>query len=84
MSELQQCYDAACYGGWQDPDPKACGCLGSGWFLSEVDTHHRCSFHGKDARHPEDFETEEEYGEHTEAVRVEVFKPYFTDDDIPF
>lgn len=85
MSELQHYYDqVACGGAWKDEDPKRCGCLGSGWFLSQVDTWHKCSIHKPDAPHPESFECEDDYAEHMETVRVEVFKPHFTDDDIPF
>ena len=54
MSELQHYYDSVCAGGWQDSDPRHCGCRGRGWFLSEVDTWHQCRYHGVGVRHPED------------------------------
>lgn len=56
MSELQACYDSARSGIWQDEDPASCGCRGSGYFLSQVDTVHKCHFHGDGAVHPEDDE----------------------------
>lgn len=43
---LQQIYDAACNSStWSDEDPAHCGCHGCGWFLSDVDTEHRCPNH---------------------------------------
>lgn len=46
MSELTQYYNEfACAGVWASPETSECGCRGSGWFLSEVDTYHRCGFH---------------------------------------
>lgn len=39
---------------WKDEDPALCGCHGSGWFLSEVDTIHKCSIHWVGQPHPED------------------------------
>lgn len=55
MSELQQYYDAVCRGYWKSPDPAECGCRGCGWFSSEVDTWHRCSYHyDPRAGHPDD------------------------------
>lgn len=32
-------------GAWVREDPEACGCRGSGWFLSQLDTWHRCGRH---------------------------------------
>ena len=45
---------------WQDNDPEQCGCGGSGWWLSELDTWHRCGTHGtkENSRHPEDYDYE--------------------------
>lgn len=34
---------------WATINPFTCPCGGSGWLLSEYDTWHRCSVHGKDA-----------------------------------
>jgi hypothetical protein len=45
MSELQLYYDNCRAGQWKAKDADQCGCRGSGWFLSEVDTFHRCNFH---------------------------------------
>lgn len=46
-------------GAWSHPNPKKCGCRGSGWWLSELDSWHLCRFHGKDVNgkqipHPDD------------------------------
>ena len=59
---LQSYYDNfANAGGWQHGDAEQCGCGGSGWWLSEVDTWHRCGVHGteENSTHPEDYD----YGE---------------------
>lgn len=56
MSELTTYYTEFCQSSrWQHPDAEKCGCGGGGWWLSEVDTWHRCSIHGTEAnaRHPE-------------------------------
>jgi hypothetical protein len=46
MSILQDIYNAACDGrSWQHEDTDLCGCRGGGWYLSDVDTSHQCSFH---------------------------------------
>ena len=43
---LQQIYDEACNSStWNDKDPAKCGCRGSGWFLSDLDTEHLCHLH---------------------------------------
>jgi hypothetical protein len=58
MSELQQYYDLFCRTNrWAHPDSEyACGCRGRGWWLSEVDTWHKCPYHEPNAPHPEDYE----------------------------
>jgi len=48
---------------WAHPAPSVCGCKGSGWFLSEVDTWHQCPYHGAGVPHPED-----EHGEADKAA----------------
>ena len=46
MSEIDTYYaEVAKGGGWAHPDPDLCGCGGSGVFLSQVDTFHRCGLH---------------------------------------
>lgn len=42
---LQEEYAEFSRGYWADPDPKQCGCRGSGWALSDLDTWHKCRFH---------------------------------------
>ena len=65
MSELQSYYDnyARNPSRWSDPDPDKCGCHGRGWFLSEVDTWHRCPEHGNGVLHPD----AEDYGWEADA-----------------
>lgn len=53
MSEYEQYMRAVKSGYWQNPNPAQCGCSGKGWFLSEVDTWHKCPLHKPDAPHPE-------------------------------
>jgi len=57
---LQAIYDEARQGSWQDTNPSKCGCRGRGWYLSDLDTWHKCSIHGHDAPCPED-ETEDTF-----------------------
>jgi hypothetical protein len=43
---------------WSDPDAARCGCRGSGWWNSELDTWHACPAHnievkGRRPPHPE-------------------------------
>jgi hypothetical protein len=56
MSELQTYYDEFCRpGAWAREEAEDCGCRGSGWWLSELDTWHECPCHyEKGQPHPED------------------------------
>lgn len=55
MSELQNYYDNYARANvWADSDPERCGCHGSGWFLSDLDTFHRCPVHYTGQPHPEE------------------------------
>lgn len=76
-------------GYWADEDPEKCWCHGSGWALSQVDTWHRCPFHGADARHPED--DNDEVCSHVEVARCYIrtweektAEDGQGEDDIPF
>ena len=60
MSMLQAIYDTARSGQWADPNPADCPCR-NGWFLSDVDTWHRCPIHGHGVPHPEDDHAEFDY-----------------------
>lgn len=51
---LQAIYDNANSGAWETLNPYECGCKGSGWLLSDVDTWHKCRTHNLKASHPED------------------------------
>lgn len=54
MNEFSLYFHEVCKSAiWADTDESICGCRGSGWWLSEVDTWHKCPFHGHDAPHPE-------------------------------
>ena len=59
MSELSHYYqEVACNSStWADPDAAKCGCS-CGWWLSEVDTFHKCPFH--DGPHPDEAGDDEE------------------------
>ena len=60
--ELSQYYNEFVRGcGWVRADKDECGCQGSGWFLSQVDTWHRCTLHGtkENSRHPEDYDEQD-------------------------
>lgn len=57
MSMYTHYYEEYCRGyAWVNPDSAKCGCRGGGWWLSDVDTWHKCPCHAKDAPHPEDLE----------------------------
>jgi hypothetical protein len=66
---------------WAHPDRDLCGC-GGGWWLSEVDTWHKCPYHDKDATHPEWEEEEPFIGPVQEVAKPE--PPVWADDEIPF
>jgi hypothetical protein len=59
---LQEYYNMIAYGGDDSPPPwirekaEDCGCRGRGWYLSDLDTYHRCPVHYKGQRHPEEYE----------------------------
>lgn len=72
---------------WAHPDPDLCGCRGSGWWLSEVDTWEHCPHHGKGVPHPEEYiPTEEELAAIPDLEQEDptAIPPSFGDDDIPF
>jgi hypothetical protein len=54
-SSLQLVYQDACTGLWAEWDYTLCPCR-NGWFLSDVDTWHKCQFHFDSTLglHPED------------------------------
>jgi hypothetical protein len=52
VSELQQYYDACQSGAFACEDEAECPCRG-GWFLSQVDTLHKCPLHYKGQPNPE-------------------------------
>jgi hypothetical protein len=59
---LQAYYNAFRAAPWAHSDPDVCGCRGSGWALSDVDTWHECPIHHVEGqRHPEDDFDPEDY-----------------------
>jgi len=57
MSELSDYYRSCDEGSFARTDPDECGCKGHGWFLSQLDTWHKCPAHWtKESGHPEDSE----------------------------
>ena len=70
---LQAIYDEARGGHWANPHPAFCACR-NGWYLSDLDTWHRCEWHCCGAEHPEhDYEDlSDEDLALVEAARLEV------------
>jgi hypothetical protein len=71
---------------WRDEDPAKCGCRGTGYALSEVDTWHECPIHWREGqRHPLD---EDDDNVDSETARCETppapIVPANDDADIPF
>jgi len=54
MSMLQDIFNSARRGDFAQEDKGLCGCRGSGWFLSGVDTWHECPVHFLGQPCPED------------------------------
>jgi hypothetical protein len=58
MTQLQDYFNIVAYGGidspppWIDEDTARCGCHGSGWFISDVDTLHQCPIHYRGQPYP--------------------------------
>ena len=74
---------------WRDEDPDKCGCRGSGYALSEVDTWHACPIHFRRGQpHPSDEFDGDNVDSETapcETRPVEVTPvPANDDDSIPF
>jgi hypothetical protein len=87
MSSEHEIYyqEVACGAAWVDEDPDACGCKGSGYWLSELDTWHKCRLHAPDAVHPEYEYCLEEMEEQEIVIPAEDSIPDVIDEsDIPF
>lgn len=67
---------------WAHHDRALCSCRG-GWWLSELDTWHKCPYHDKDAPHPEWEEGPEFIGPVQEWTAPAPAREA-EDDDIPF
>lgn len=86
MSEYTAYYQAISTGYWADEDAERCPCHGGGWFLSQVDTWHRCPIHGFDKIHPELLwdENDEPIEPGAYARPEQLPEIEWGDDDIPF
>ena len=90
MSELQHYYsEYACGHGWVREDAAECGCRGNGWWLSQVDTWHKCSHHYVAGQaHPEDHMSDDECDVGEAAPVVAYIAPasptVYDENDIPF
>ena len=92
MSELQHYYNNFRAGSFERLDPARCGCRGTGYALSEVDTWHKCPVHYTPGqRHPEDDhdeceaqDTNEVLDARTIAAMAAVTPAVINDDEIPF
>ncbi len=76
---LQAYYDnvASNPAAWANTDADQCGCGGRGWFLSDLDTWHKCPVH--DGLHPYEEEAvhyaaEEEARDQAEAAFIRELK----------
>ena len=81
---LQSYYDNVCLNPstWADPDAALCSCLGHGWWLSDLDTWHKCPYH--DGPHPEFEEPEPFIGPIQERATTTTPTVEEQDYDIPF
>lgn len=91
MSEYEQYYEACERGMFSDPDKQYCGCKGAGWFLSQVDTWHKCPEHYDGSPDPEsqqDYDDDGSAAVEIAPVSVEPPAPPLEtteiDDEIPF
>lgn len=89
MSELQHYYDNFRAGSFARLHPARCGCGGTGYALSQVDTWHECPVHYiAGQRHPEDDGPDEcdtvTVDARTAAALAAVTPDEVNEDDIPF
>ena len=87
MSEIQHYMDEYVNRyAWADESIFKCGCRGSGWWLSELDTRHECPWHPGHP-HPDEYEgcDEERTDDFTIAlVEPKTYELVGHEDDIPF
>jgi len=50
---MQHEYNELERGMWAEVNPSKCPCRGGGWLNSDLDTWHKCRFHGGNVPHPE-------------------------------
>jgi len=83
---LQAIYDAAVSGFYTEQCPLTCGCRGSGWYLSGVDTWHACPVHHrKGQRHPEyDYDDDDDDDDDEPVVSTPAPNDDDDDDNVPF
>lgn len=63
-------------GSWARTNPSECPCGGRGWFFSDLDTTHRCPFHGGGVPHPEDENADFDMAAHLLRVRREAYATF--------
>jgi len=81
--------EVACGSAWCDEDADRCGCKGSGWWLSELDTWHKCPLHAPNAEHPEYMQYDQmlidaQYEADCFDPRVPSVPEVIDENDIPF
>lgn len=72
---------------WATDDPTTCACHGRGWFLSDLDTWHKCPLHKGTGIDPEDFDPNAPEGEEQAAVvqPLDTLQPLVAaEEDAPF
>jgi len=86
MSEIANYMESVNAGAWADENIFKCGCKGSGWFLSELDTRHECPWHPGHP-HPDEYEGYDgdvEVDDSVPLVEPETYELAWSEDDIPF
>lgn len=76
-------YYEACRTGWWACEDETCPCGGRGWWLSQLDTWHRCPVHGGSGPHPESLDDEFD-GWEGPVQQTAPEAPLWGEDDIPF
>jgi len=73
-SEYEIYFNEFCKSGaWFHEDVSECGCKGRGWFLSQLDTWHKCSVHNDGQPDPE-YGTDEEWEAYEAAKARKAYK----------
>lgn len=76
MSFYPQIYQELRSGQWADTHPDLCPCRGHGWLISDIESYHRCPFHGAGVPHPEDYEADYDGEAHLLEMYRRAFRRY--------